>query len=94
MPRNGRRARRVQTLCVLVDPKDEHRNVDICNSAMLHVPHHLLEVRNPAGHLINEVLNRDDLDPAVDNPLTSEDCHLRTDVVNHEGILAELHFES
>src|SRR5688572_38153 len=75
-----------------VYPQNQHRNVYVGYSALLQVPDELLKVRNAGGHLIGKLLYWHDLYSGINKAKPIKDRHLGGHVVNHEGILAELHF--
>jgi hypothetical protein len=61
---------------------------------MLQVPDKLLEIRNASGHLVGTTFNGDNLNSCVDMAELVENRHLGADVIDHEGIFAELHLNT
>ena len=83
-----------QDLFVLADSEYEDGNVDVSFAPVGQVPDDLLEVGNAARHLVHEILDRNDLDARVDQALFTEDSHLSTNVVHHEGVLSKLDLQT
>lgn len=61
---------------------------------MLQVPNELLEVGNASGHLIGKTFDGHDLNTSFNVAEFVEDRHLGADVIDHEGVFAELHFDA
>jgi len=61
---------------------------------MLQIPHELLEIRNTGGHLIGETLDGNDFNSGIDVAEFVENRHFGADVIDLEGVFAELDFNA
>src|SRR5260363_88128 len=71
-----------------------NRNVNIRYAAMCQIPCKLLEIGNACAHSIHEMLDRNNFDACIDDTHDDEDCHIRTDSLDHKRILSELNFNA
>lgn len=72
----------------------ENRNINVGHASLFQIPDELLEVGNTCGHIIGKGFDGDDLNANVNQVQIVEDHHLGADVVDHEGVLAELHLNT
>src|SRR6185312_10249948 len=79
---------------IRIDPQHQYWNIDVSCAPRLQVPGELLEVSNSGGHFASEPAHGHNLDSALDVAEIAKNGHLRTDIVHHESILAELNFYS
>ena len=61
---------------------------------MLQIPDELFKIRNAGGHMISKFFNWNNFNSRVDVAEFVKNGHLGADVIDHESILAELHFNA